>query len=320
MAMCNGHAKAGWEGCNGLWMAQLPNLSEGTASDDLIKRLSTGKNPQYPPTPPGVSDNHLYSGWLWFSGVVWLWDVCRGSFLWRRGDCSAYARPRLSSSPLAMSYNALRTAYQHLHHGHPHPPPPYPSPLQYAVSSALPWNCPQWLETLEEGGLGLGRASSLPVGFCPSEGFPTSSNSQDWQQFLIPPFAFLATTMVCKASCSGQSASCFWDAVRRLHNMDMSTWNYASSMLISILMWTSMTWIFLSAAAAGAGGAGVWLVPACHPATYPSLYLGILWYATSNPGIPAYTAYCCNTNPYLYPAIRYHTYAICCTIPYRPSS
>ena len=45
------YAKAGWEGCDGLWMVQLPNLSEGTASD-LIKRLSTRKNPQYPPRPP----------------------------------------------------------------------------------------------------------------------------------------------------------------------------------------------------------------------------------------------------------------------------
>ena len=110
---------------------------------------------------------------------------------------------------LAMSSNALGTAYQHLHQSHPHP---------QLATLALPYMpchllclgiaCSGFGDVRRRGLVGT-WALSLPVGYCPSEGFPASSNSQDWQQFLIPPFAFLAITMVCKASCSGHFASWF---------------------------------------------------------------------------------------------------------------
>ena len=93
--------------------------------------------------------------------------------------------------------------------------------LLVRTSLLLTWHCHLWSACWELPALvgdvdeELGR--SLPVlATCPSEGFPASSNSQDWQQFLIPPpFAFLAITMVGKAPRSGQSASWFWDPGRR---------------------------------------------------------------------------------------------------------
>ena len=73
----------------------------------------------------------------------WLWDCCRGSLLWRRGDDSSYARPRLPSSPSLQC--------------HPMPwerlinicievilIPCYPCLTLHAMSSALPGNCLQW--------------------------------------------------------------------------------------------------------------------------------------------------------------------------------
>ena len=194
-----------WEGCDGLWMAQLPNLSEQTASDP-IKRLST-LNPlkENSPTPCWCEADI----WRWF---LLVWVTLR--LLQRILAVTTWWRFVLRTSTaaiipfLAMSSNALGTAYQHLHRSHPHPLLPLPYLTCHVICSA--WELPAVvLETLEEGGLVGTWALSLPVGYCPSEGFPASSNSQDWQQFLIPPFAFLAITMVCKASCSGHFASCF---------------------------------------------------------------------------------------------------------------
>ena len=82
---------------------------------------------------------------------------------------------------------------------------------------------------------------------------------------------------------------------RLLHNADMSTWKFVHADIN-----LDGTNIFLRRAAAASGaGAGVWLAPACHPPTYPSLYLGILWYARR---YTLHTLHICITNSYSYSA------------------